>query len=666
VLSQDRAAALGTEPIFSVVRSTLGRLRRRMPLAALLTVLTPLALYVPLAVERAWPLAALMLVPWILLVHLKKRGVSVLGYVALLAAYLPLHAAVGRIAWIYQPVIALDFAPALIGTAWLVRAVSRRSPLPLALLVPPLWTAGELVRTNAVVPGWHRLAMALHAQPWAIQVCDFGGISACSAALCTTSAAVAGVLLRYVARDARPRHASVRAEVGVAFSVWGFVALYGAYRLAEAHATVVAGPRVMVVQTDDFPDDAKDLSARERLGALAELTRNGLDKTEARERPELIVWPESVLAGGIDTTFLAATPNLDMATALLTPADRSGSDAGDVATIAREQAEGRSQWSALRQMVNVYDTPLVVGGRTVAHEGADWQRFNSAFLVEPGATAPRMRHDKTVMFPLYESLPFEVGARRLPDAVRSALLAVRARQPKWAPLLAAGVGAKVFETKQLRFGVQICFESEFPEFEFSPAMRDTDRPRFWVQIANDWWGERSDAALRSFRFSVFRAVEARVGIARSSNASVAGFIAPTGELYDVVGGARAAQMPAPGRPELPAVHELAARLAERDALDHEAEFAPDASKRTQLAERRRGLVATIEQLRAQVRKGAALAATIGTSVARVRIDSRNSIYVNMRGASDAVLTWGWWGAIVLLAATRVRVYFASMRRRQPS
>ncbi len=241
-----------------------------------------------------------------------------------------------------------------------------------------------------------------------------------------------------------------------------------------------------------------------------------------------------------------------------------------------------------------------------------------------------------------------------------------ARQHKWAPLLAAGEGAKVFETKQLQFGVQICFESEFPEFEFLPVMRAPGRPRFWVQIANDWGGgDRSDAALRSFRFSVFRAVEARVGIARSSNASVAGFISPTGELYDVVGGARSAQMPAPGRPERGAVRKLATLLAERDALDQEAEFALDAAKRTQLAEQRRGLVANIERLRTQVCEAAAHAAAIGTSLARVRTDSRKSTYVNMRGASNILLTWGWWGAIALLAATRLRTHFTYSRHRLP-
>jgi apolipoprotein N-acyltransferase len=50
----------------------------------------------------------------------------------------------------------------------------------------------------------------------------------------------------------------------------------------------------------------------------------------------------------------------------------------------------------------------------------------------------------------------------------------------------------------------------------------------------------------------FRAVEARVGIARSCNTSISGFVKPTGEMYGEVVNARGQSWTGMGAPELAA------------------------------------------------------------------------------------------------------------------
>jgi apolipoprotein N-acyltransferase len=103
---------------------------------------------------------------------------------------------------------------------------------------------------------------------------------------------------------------------------------------------------------------------------------------------------------------------------------------------------------------------------------------------------------------------------------------------------------------------------------------------------------------------VFRAVEARVGIARSTNAGVTAFVSPSGEVYAVAGGPGAAAMPRDER---------------------------------------------------ALRQGAnAVAVT-----RRVRLDRRRSIYVATRGLTDDALLGLWWCALAW------SLWSAGRRRRSP-
>ena len=61
---------------------------------------------------------------------------------------------------------------------------------------------------------------------------------------------------------------------------------------------------------------------------------------------------------------------------------------------------------------------------------------------------------------------------------------------------------------------------------------------FFVNISNDGIFQRNRAQVWHAAMSSFRAVEARAGIARSSNTGISGFVKPTGEMYGEVVNAR--------------------------------------------------------------------------------------------------------------------------------
>lgn len=592
-------------------------------------------LYTSLMVERAWPLAFVALVPWVLAVLLAPRLGPLVGFVALMPAYAAMHPVIGRMSALFHPVSLLYFGPPLVCTGWIVRTLARRTALPLALVVAPLWAAGERLRAGEVMPPWHSLAGAMHARLWALQVCDLAGVAGLSLALAMASGAVAGALLGRFFPEVRPRQPSAWRELGVAACAWLAVAGYGAYRLDEAKRVVREGPWVTVVQTDDFADEAAPRPAHLRLRELFARTRAEVARGP---RPELVVWPELALDVSIEPTFLAAET---------------------VARLQAEQAAGRALLGRMTRFVDELGVPMLVGGPAVAWRGGRWRRHNAAYLLRPGSPAPVARHDKTRPFPMFESAPF-AGAR--PPWTRwlhDRLGRLRDARTDWPARIDAGAGVTRFELDGVGFVAPICFENEFEDFGFQAGLHPSGRVSFWAHPASDAWGERSDDTIQAFRFGIFRAVEGRVTVARAGNGGVTGFVGPTGELYGVVGGPRAALMPAPGRPERSAIEALGALHTQREALDRELAQTPDGPAAARLRAALDANLATAGATRQRARALAAGAGHVGVSTRRVRIDARRSPYVRSRGASDTALEALWWIALTACALERIRAKVGS-------
>jgi apolipoprotein N-acyltransferase len=626
-----------------------------------LAALSVLALYACLSFERCWPIAFVALAPWTLLVLLAPKRRALWALVAVMPAYAAMHLQIGRIAWAFHPIVTVFVAVALAGTAHVFVALARGTKVPLALLVAPLWTAAEMVRSNELIPPWHRLATALYAQGWSLQVCDLGGMSALTFALAVSSGAAAACALVRFWPALLPHRRSVRGELVAAAVTWAFVAAYGWYRLDQAKHTTRDGPLVMVVQSDYFANGVEAPMPRPRWHELAALTTAALARGP---KPALIVWPEWSLGASIEASFLRATPDAAMA-ATLEPHAASQNELIAITQLRRQQAEGAALWAWLSLAVRRFDAPLLVGGPAIAERAGAWRRYNAAFLVEPGAAQPTQRHDKITPFPVYEAIPWDDVSWGPLRWLHDRLATARSQRADWPAMIDRGRGARTMTVQNYRVATPICFETETPEFEFEPGLSGADRPDFWVQIANDAWGERSDDTLRAFRFNVFRSVETRVTIARSANASVTGFTDPSGAIYGVVGGDQAARMPAAGRPERAALATLRALQSERAQLEQAIERAPaDAPMERERAE----LAALIERsgvLRRQARDAARSVARVGASVERVRVDSRRTVYVATRGASDRILVAAWWCAVLLCAAraSRERIRARVQRRR---
>ena len=94
-----------------------------------------------------------------------------------------------------------------------------------------------------------------------------------------------------------------------------------------------------------------------------------------------------------------------------------------------------------------------------------------------------------------------------------------------------GTEYTVFDVEGNRFSVLICWEAYFPvlvrEFVRNGA-------GFLVQMTNEAWFGDTAAPYQLLASTVFRAVENRVFVARSSNTGVSGFVGPHGDMVDRV------------------------------------------------------------------------------------------------------------------------------------
>ncbi len=138
-------------------------------------------------------------------------------------------------------------------------------------------------------------------------------------------------------------------------------------------------------------------------------------------------------------------------------------------------------------------------------------------------------------------------------------------------------------------------------------------------MSNDGIFQRNRAQVWHAAMSSFRAVEARAGIARSSNTGICGFVKPTGEMYGEVVNARGESWTGLGASELPRIAALV-----KFRREHATEIASDPV----VAKKVQDEIAAIEALRRE-------AGVTGQSTQPVYIDSRRTLYSRIGN----VLAW---------------------------
>jgi apolipoprotein N-acyltransferase len=89
----------------------------------------------------------------------------------------------------------------------------------------------------------------------------------------------------------------------------------------------------------------------------------------------------------------------------------------------------------------------------------------------------------------------------------------------------------VFQYKDFRFGVVICWEGTYGYFIRNYLKNGAD---FVINISNDMWTQTKAGHFQHFTITKFRAIENRIWFVRAANDGVTAFVNPHGEVVKIL------------------------------------------------------------------------------------------------------------------------------------
>lgn len=202
------------------------------------------------------------------------------------------------------------------------------------------------------------------------------------------------------------------------------------------------------------------------------------EQVRAVSRPDLLIWPEAAIAG-----YVQSEPAWDQ---------------------------------AISAFARAGHTPMLVGGLYADFRSrTEYDYFNAAMLYDStGNRKSNPVYRKHYLVPIVERVPFV--------------------PPRWFKKLrffggfGRGTDFPIFQVGVGRFGVAICYESIFEDLARRYRRTGAD---FLVSITNDAWYGLTSAPYQHESHLVLRAIETRMGIARSANSGISEFLDPLGRAF---------------------------------------------------------------------------------------------------------------------------------------
>jgi len=412
-----------------------------------------------------------------------------------------------------------------------IRHAVRRRRFPLSVAFPVIWVGAEFLR-GIVLSGfpWFFLAHSQYQRLSMIQISDLVGAYGVTFVIAAVNGAIADVLFSRLGEmhpDMKARQVR-RGNASVVFAVVlvGLTLGYGAYQLSRD--TVTQGPKIALLQ-QDFPNYTDRDRIRAEPGPPEKMQAYFAMLAQAEsEAPDLYMFPETAWAWmHLNREFLEADPE-DIKNAYF----RQLQDWSRFCFEKLQDWSARTRASILIGSLSVTPTPDSLWSTELLH--------NSAFHIQPDRS-PAKRHDKIHPVLFGEIVPFRFGRLRFLYLWLNSLSPFGSGGYEYS--LTPGTDTEVFEMtgrdgRRHRFGVLICYEDVMPyvcrRSVWDKKLR-VKRVDFLLNISNDGWFEHGSELQQHFAICTFRAVENRVGVARTVNTGVSGFIDPNGRAYENIG-----------------------------------------------------------------------------------------------------------------------------------
>jgi len=165
-----------------------------------------------------------------------------------------------------------------------------------------------------------------------------------------------------------------------------------------------------------------------------------------------------------------------------------------------------------------FDRPLITGGlscKGISCVKLTQPYYNSAFLFKPGFPLVGGVYHKNYPMLFSEYIPF---GEDLPFIY------------KWFPYagrFSRGKTTTVFKIRDWRIGPMICYEDIIPRFGLALAKHSPD---VFVNLTNDSWFGNTAEPYQHMALAVFRSIEHRKSLVRSTNTGISCFIDPLGRI----------------------------------------------------------------------------------------------------------------------------------------
>ena len=371
--------------------------------------------------------------------------------------------------------------------AWLLHRALHTARAPLWLALPVGWTSLEWVMAHlpdTLAFPWLGLGTSLTAFPELVGIAEIVGARGVTFWIALVNGLVAVLVVRR--RERRLRAALSGGLVTVVVLIAPMV--WGVWRASSLDLRPAA--RVAVIQ----PNIAQDLRFEPALAR--DSTFAALDRLVPMIVPgtvELVVLPEMT-----------------------------------VNTLMVDGVGAHPETTRLQAYSRALGAPVLFGGLGSDRAGADTTPrreahatvYNSAFLMRPSGLA-EYRYDKRHLVPVVERVPF--------------LPARLAREERSLGVYGVGESGQLAEVGNTAFGVLICYESAYAAASRAYRMEGAD---VLVNITNDaWYGRASTNTWTTALWQhpahlVMRAIENRVGVARSANTGISLFVDPVGRMHE--------------------------------------------------------------------------------------------------------------------------------------
>jgi len=421
-----------------------------------------------------WILAWFALVPFLLALDGKSLGISVfLGYLTGITFFC------WTLYWFIH--VTLPGAALLIAYLAVYFAIfsfgyfffQRRLLFGKIFLLPALWVSLEFIRGHLLSGfGWVSLGHSQYKNLPFIQIADITGAYGISFLVAMVNVFLKEIITKGPWSKARALKDFLY-PAGMIVLLLAMVFVYGIFRLLEKKDFPRA--RVTIVQGNV----AQELKWESGQWPGIMQRYLFLTRVAAGEKPDIIIWPETAFPG-----FIWESPEL---------------------------------FEALREFVAKLKIPLLLGVVTQRNE----EYYNSALLIDSAGNVAK-QHDKLHLVPFGEYIPLR---RLLP------FLSVIVPIGDFTPGAKYTLFPVLPQKTRQNFSVLICFEDTVPKVS---RQFTKEGAHLLVNITNDAWFQDTKAPFIHLQAALFRAVENRRSLVRSTNTGVSCFIDPYGRIQKYV------------------------------------------------------------------------------------------------------------------------------------